>query len=85
MQAIYSATNVMEGHILAGLLRTYGIACHVGGHYLQGAVGEVSPMDLARLWVEDGDVAAAQSVLADYEAGRLSAEDADGQANADDT
>ena len=75
MQLIYRAQNLIEGHIIAGLLRANGIACHVGGHYLQGAVGEVSPMGLAQLWVDDGDAAGAQRILADYEAGRLRSDD----------
>jgi hypothetical protein len=77
MQSVYSAGNVVEGHILAGLLRSCGVSCHVGGHYLQGAVGEVAPTELVRLWVEDSDVAAARRILADYEAGLLSTGDAD--------
>lgn len=71
MQTIFHAANTIEAHIVAGLLRANGIAAWVGGHYLQGAVGELPPSALGRIEVDEADVAAAQRIIDDYESGRL--------------
>ena len=77
MQTIFHAANTIEAHLVAGLLRANGIAAWVGGHYLQGAVGELPPMALGRIEVDAADAAAAQRIIADYEAGRLQVDGAD--------
>lgn len=75
MQTVYHAANTVEAHIVAGLLRANGIGAWVGGHYLQGAVGELPPSALGRIEVDDADVSAARRILDDYESGRLMAPD----------
>lgn len=47
MQIAYRARDITEAHIIAGLLRANHIEAHVGGHYLQGALGEIG---VARLY-----------------------------------
>ncbi|HDY84470.1 MAG TPA: pyridoxal-phosphate dependent enzyme, partial [Methylophaga sp.] len=44
---IFRANNILEAHIVAGLLRSRDIDCFVGGHYLQGAVGDLPSTDFA--------------------------------------
>lgn len=75
MQIIYQAADIMEAHIVSGMLRANGIASHVGGHYLQGAIGELAPMGFANVFVADADVAAALPIIHDYEQGGDSASD----------
>ncbi|MGB0720910.1 MAG: DUF2007 domain-containing protein [Gammaproteobacteria bacterium] len=53
MREVYRAANITEAHIVAGMLEAEGIETHVGGHYLQGGVGELAPLDLARVFVAD--------------------------------
>ncbi|HPE62353.1 MAG: DUF2007 domain-containing protein [Thiothrix sp.] len=67
MKIIYRAANVTEAHIVAGMLDAHGIESHVGGHFLQGGVGELAPMDFATVLVADEDYTSALSVIADYE------------------
>ncbi|HID82522.1 MAG TPA: DUF2007 domain-containing protein [Chromatiales bacterium] len=67
MKLIYKAGNITEAHIVSGLLNSNGIKTHVGGHYLQGGVGELAAFDFAHVHVEDEDVQAAQSIIAEYE------------------
>lgn len=52
MQLIFRASNILEAHILAGLLDTHGIESHVAGHYLQGAVGDLPASDFAHVFCE---------------------------------
>ena len=67
MQLIYRASNITEAHIVAGLLKSNGIEAHVGGHYLQGGVGELAPFNFANVHVADEDVTLAKTIIAEYE------------------
>lgn len=74
MQIVYKAADIMEAHIVSGMLQANGIDAHVGGHYLQGAIGELAPMGFANVSVADQDVAAALPIIHDYEHGSDSAD-----------
>lgn len=73
MQIAYRARDLTEAHIVAGLFASRGIACHVGGHYLQGALGEIGAAGFTNLHVEDEDYALARRLARDYEASRAPA------------
>lgn len=67
MQLMFRANNILEAHIVAGLLKSHDIDCHVGGHYLQGAVDDLPATDFAHVFVELSKVNLAQSIIDDYE------------------
>lgn len=67
MQLIYRAGDITEAHIVAGMLRAHGLECHVGGHYLQGGIGDMAVQDFAVVHVADEDVTAAKELIAQYE------------------
>jgi hypothetical protein len=67
LKLIYKAGDITEAHIISGLLKSNGIVAHVGGHYLQGGVGELAAMDFATISVVDEDVQAAASIIAEYD------------------
>ncbi len=69
MQEIYRAADITEAHIVAGMLEAHGIEAHVGGHYLQGGVGELGTMNFAIVAVSEEDVEQAGKLIADYEQG----------------
>lgn len=72
MKLIFRGENILEAHIVSGLLTANGIDNHVAGHYLQGAVGDLPASDFAHVFVhERADIAAAEQLIEDYEAGRL--------------
>jgi hypothetical protein len=71
MQLVFRAGNILEAHIVAGLLQSHGIDSHVGGHYLQGAVGDLPASDFAHVFVEDDDKSRAEALIVDYEHGGL--------------
>ena len=72
MQLIFQAYNILEAHIVAGLLTSENIDCHVGGHYLQGAVGDLPATDFAHVYLHhDSDREAALALIQHYESGRL--------------
>lgn len=72
MQLIFRASNILEAHIVAGLLDAHGLATHVGGHYLQGAVGDLPASDFAHVFVNDEDAETAEKLITDYENGKFS-------------
>lgn len=69
MQIAYRARDITEAHIVAGLLRANGIEAHVGGHYLQGAMGEIGTADFSNIHVSDDDLYQARKLVQEYEAG----------------
>ncbi|WP_411358162.1 putative signal transducing protein [Pseudidiomarina salilacus] len=71
MQVVYQADNVVEAELLKGLLEAHGIACHTGGFFLQGAVGDLAASGFANVWVGDDDVEAARALLKRYEQGEF--------------
>lgn len=70
MQIIFTGHDLTEAHIVAGMLRAEGIDAHVGGHYLQGAVGDLAPLDFARVLVPTTDVEQAERLIEEYNHGR---------------
>ncbi|MDX1678611.1 DUF2007 domain-containing protein [Arsukibacterium sp.] len=67
MKIIFNANDILEAHIVAGMLQSYGIEAHVGGHYLQGAVGDVAPLGIATILVQDEDSEQAEKIVAEYQ------------------
>ncbi|MEH6578181.1 MAG: DUF2007 domain-containing protein [Amphritea sp.] len=67
MQEVYRAGDITEAHIIAGMLESQGIDSHVGGHYLQGGVGELASMNFATVSVPEEDVVAARELINEYE------------------
>ena len=67
MKLIYKARDITEAHIISGLLKSNGIEAHVGGHYLQGGVGDLAAMDFATISVADDDTESAASIITDYD------------------
>ena len=68
MKTIYRAADILEAHIVAGMLNAEGIEAEVAGFYQQGAVGQLAPQDFARVMlVDERDTERAERVIAAYE------------------
>ena len=61
------ARDIIEAHIIKGLLESHGIAAHVGGFYLQGGVGDLAARDFATLHVADEDQRRAAEIISEYD------------------
>lgn len=68
MQIAYRARDITEAHIVAGLLEANGIEAFVGGHYLQGAMGEIGAAGFSNVHVDDEDLCHARQLVSEYEA-----------------
>lgn len=67
MKIVYRANDIIEAHIVAGMLRANAIEVHVGGHYLQGAVGDLAMDGFANVLVGEDDYDIAVSIVRDYD------------------
>ncbi|MES2626180.1 MAG: DUF2007 domain-containing protein [Pseudomonadota bacterium] len=80
MKIIYKANDIIEAHIVAGFLQSHEIQTFVGGHYLQGGVGELVPFGFATVSVHDGDIGAAEALMREYD--QVSTEQLDAEISA---
>lgn len=68
MKIVFKAGNIIEAHIVAGMLNACDIQTYVGGHFLQGAVGDLCPSGFANVFVAPDDFNLACTLVAEYEA-----------------
>ncbi len=66
MTPIYQAASITDAHLLKQLLEQQGIAAHIAGEYLQGAVGELPANTPITLMVADDDAIRARNVVDDW-------------------
>lgn len=71
MRSVYEPSGAIQAHVLQDVLRQHGIASHVQGEHLQGAIGELPAGNLVRLLVADGDFAAARRAVEEWERATL--------------
>lgn len=66
MQVVYEPENLIEAHLVKGLLGQAGIEAWVRGEHLVGAMGELPMIGLLAVMVPDEDAARARAVIADW-------------------
>lgn len=66
MQIVYEAENIIDAHLVRGLLENAGIAAFVLGEHLGGGIGELPVAGLIRVGVSNSDVAGAEAALRDW-------------------
>lgn len=71
MIKVYSARDLTDAHLIKGLLESCGITAQVNGGFLSGGIGELPPLDLVTVSVEDSQLEEAQRVLEEFERGEL--------------
>jgi len=67
MKIAYRAKDITEAEIIKGLLLANGIEAHSSGFYLQGAIGDMAPIDFAKVHVPDDDYVRARELVKEYE------------------
>ncbi len=71
MIKVYSARDLTDAHLIKGLLESHGISAQVDGGFLSGGIGELPPLDLMTVSVDDADADEALQVLDAYDRGEL--------------
>lgn len=67
MIVIYRAQNLIEAHIVAGMLRAHDIEVIIAGEYLNGAIGELPPMNLIEVTISEESINLATTLIEQYE------------------
>lgn len=67
MQVAYTPENIIDAHLIKGLLASVGIPSYIRGEHLVGAVGELPAIGLLAVMVADDDLARARAVVLDWE------------------
>ncbi|EPG5419695.1 putative signal transducing protein [Pseudomonas aeruginosa] len=75
MQRVYEPADLLEAEMLVGMLASEGIAAHVSGRHLVGAIGELPPGGLLALLVADGQTERARELILAYNAAAPLAEE----------
>lgn len=68
MQRIYEPQDLLEAELLQGMLASEGVAAHLTGRDLVGAIGELPVCGLLGLLVEDDQAERACRLIAEYNA-----------------
>ena len=64
MRVVYEAENIIDAHLVKGLLEQDGVPAFVSGGYLTGALGELPVMGLVTVSVPESECARAAGILA---------------------
>ena len=66
MRVVYEAENVIDAHLVKGLLENEEIPAFVRGEYLVGAIGELPVTGLVAVLVPESMFDAADAVLREF-------------------
>lgn len=73
MRVVYEAENLIDAHLVKGMLEQSGIPAWVRGNYLAGAMGELPVSGLLAVCVPELAVPEASEVLVQWHAGKACA------------
>lgn len=63
MRLLYDASNSIEAHLILNLLEQSGLSARIDGEYLQGGIGDIQPMGIVRVMVEETDYVEAMTII----------------------
>lgn len=66
MRVVYEAENIIDAHLVRGLLEQAGIVAFVLGEHLGGGIGELPVSGFVTVGVANSDVDAAEAALRDW-------------------
>ena len=67
MQVVYEPNNIIDAHLIKGLLESEGIQVYLRGEHLLGGMGELPAIGLLAIMVEEADWARARAIVKDWE------------------
>lgn len=73
MRVVYEAENVIDAHLVKGMLEAEEIPAYVRGEYLAGGIGELPVMGMVAVCVAEVDLAAAERILQGWRAAPVEA------------
>ena len=76
MRVVYEPANIIDAHLVKGVLEQAGIPVYLRGEFLTGGIGELPVPGMLALCVPEAGEAEARGVLAELERDRAVATDA---------
>lgn len=70
MRVVYEAENILDAHLVKGLLENEGIPAFVRGEYLAGGVGDLPVMGFVAVAVPESRLPEAEAALREFKAQR---------------
>lgn len=67
MRQVFEAVDMLEAHVVKGILEQEGISGFIQGEYLHGGMGDLPVSGLVRIEVNDMDYEQARSVIKHWE------------------
>jgi hypothetical protein len=67
MKCVYEASDVLEAHVIQGLLEQHRISSFIEGENLVGEVGSVSAGYVVRIMVNNDDFSQGVSLMREYD------------------
>jgi len=67
MRKVFEAMDMLEAHVVKGLLQQEGITGFIQGEYLQGGMGDLPAAGFVSIEVNDPDYDMARSVISEWE------------------
>ena len=70
MRVVYEAENIIDAHLVKGMLEQQGIPAFVRGEYLAGGVGDLPVMGFVAVAVPESRAPEAEAALREFKAER---------------
>lgn len=67
MKCVYNAADMLEAHVIVGLLKQHRISAFIEGEYLSGGVGELATQNFVRVMVNNDDFDKGRALALEYE------------------
>lgn len=81
MRVVYVPSNLIDAHVVKGVLEQYGIPVYLRGEHLAGGIGELPVLDLYALCVPEAFEAEATAVMEDLLRERMARAGAEDEAD----
>lgn len=75
MKLLYVPDNAVVANLLKDILFQEGVDCQVNGEYLQGGIGELPPLGIVQLMVDEDDFVKASTIITAWESGDYAIQD----------
>lgn len=67
MKCVYQAADMLEAHVIVGLMQQHRIAAFIEGEYLTGGLGDLAAQNYVRVLVNNDDYDQARQLALEYD------------------
>ena len=67
MKCVYNAADMLEAHVLVGLLQQHKISAFIEGEYLTGGMGDLAAQNYVRVMVNNDDYVKGRKLVLEYD------------------